>query len=218
MRSHLLRTLALSLLTLLIMTSAGCVTGTRSISIPEPNFVMTNAVSAGSISIGEMVDRRRFEEGSSDPARPSVKGGLDRTTPEQRARLIGRQRNGYGKAIGDIDLPGERTVQDEVRDLLASAFAGRGYAPSNSSANRVDVEIQKFWAWFQPGMWVISFNAEIRTKLRLTTPERTLEITVEGSGINKGQVASDRNWALAYQRAYDDYLQQLETALQEAGL
>ena len=215
MRGHFLFMLA-SLI--FVGVTTGCVTGTRSIAMPEPGFLMTETISSGSISIGQITDDRRFEDGSRQPATPSVRGGLEGSTPEQRARLIGRQRNGYGKAIGDIDLPNERTIQDEVRDLVSHGFAGRGYAVSNSETNRMDIEIQKYWAWFQPGMWVIAFHAEVRTKLHITTSTGKQEITVEGRGENKGQVASDANWALAYQRAYDNYLENLESALAEAGL
>ena len=31
----------------------------------------------------------------------------------------------------------------------------------------VDVEIQKFWAWFSPGMWTVSFEARFLTIRRL---------------------------------------------------
>jgi hypothetical protein len=201
-----------------IGTTTGCVTGTRSVAMSEPNFSMTRTISNEPLAIREITDDRVFEDGSPNASTPSVRGGLDGSTSEQRARLIGRQRNGYGMAMGDIDLPNERTVRDEVRDLVSRGVSERGYALSDSSATRMDIEIQKFWAWMQPGVWSVSFNSEIRTKLRIGTSEGTKEITVEGRGENKGQGASDANWALAFQRAYDDYLKNLESALAELGL
>lgn len=46
--------------------------------------------------------------------------------------------------------------------------------------------------------------------------DRTLDIT--GYGLTSIQVARDANWQLAYQRAFEDYLKQLDKAAANNGL
>jgi hypothetical protein len=43
-------------------------------------------------------------------------------------------------------------------------------------------------------------------------------LTIRGYGINKGQVARDANWQLAYQRAFEDFLTKSSAELRNAGL
>jgi uncharacterized lipoprotein YajG len=198
---------------------AGCVTGTRSIELPAIAPTAVHRVDEA-IAIGEVTDARQFETAPRDPSTPSARSNGATLAADARARLIGRQRNGYGKAMGDIALAGDGTVQDEVRRLIGEGLASRGYrvVESGATPNRVDVVVDEFWAWFTPGMWAVRFEARVNTQLAFETPNGRKQVRVSGHGSNSGQVASDANWVLAYRRAFEDYLQNLEKALDEAGL
>ena len=208
----------LGLLASVVLLNA-CVTGTRNIAIDPPEY-SNDKTASGSIYIGTIDDNRIFEAKPRDPSTPSVKGDLASTPKEKLSTLIGRQRNGYGGAMGDVALLPGVTIQDRMRQLLTKGLQSRGYTVVSdpNAAKRVSVDISKFWGWFSPGMWAVSFEANLQCKITFEENNQSRTLEVQGYGINKGQVASDANWELTYQRAYQDFLQNLDTALDAAGL
>lgn len=197
----------------------GCVTGTRNLTLDAVESTAQRKVDS-TIAIGAPTDARIFEAAPRDPSTPSARGKRTDLSPAERARLIGRQRDSFGKAMGDLALAGDGTVQREVRRLLAEGLSSHGYRidESGQARNRVEVVIEEFWAWFTPGMWSIGFEARIKTRLAFETASGRKEIDVFGYGRNRGQIESDANWVLAYHRAFADYLVNLSKALDEAGL
>jgi len=133
--------------------------------------------------------------------------------------MIGRQRNGFGHAMGDIALPADESVVDQTRRLLEEGFRSRGYAiASDSSAlYSASATIDQFWAWFTPGFFMISFEARVYCTIQLTKADVSSTIIVKGYGINKGQIASNANWQLAYERAFRDFISQLGSKMDDAG-
>ena len=198
---------------------SGCVTGTRSVDIA---YTPTEAPSAskGSIYIKDIEDKRQFEQRPKSPSTPSVSGELSEQSPETLASFVGRQRNGYGLALGSVTLPEGGTVQQEMREVLTAGLQRSGYAvvDENSADMTVDVDIKKFWAWFSPGFWSVSFSGIVETALSFANGNESTDILVTGEGLNRGQVASNANWALAYSRTFDNYVENLATALGNAGL
>jgi hypothetical protein len=133
--------------------------------------------------------------------------------------MIGRQRNGYGLAMGDIQLANGDTVDKQMRLLVAEGFKLRGYGSGGPNSNvMASANIHEFWAWFTPGFFSVDFEARIRADLAIEKEGKTDTIVVEGHGKNSGQVASNANWQLAYSRAYVDFLTNLEAALARLGL
>lgn len=198
---------------------SGCVTGTRNIDLTPPGY-QSDKKASGSVYIGSITDSRAFEAKPSSPSTPSVNGDLSKTSKEKLNSLIGRQRNGYGKAMGDVALPAGVTVQSEMRDLLAAGLQARGYTVTQdkNAPATMNVDIEKFWAWFSPGMWAVSFESNLQCSIDVTQKGKKKELKVVGYGVNKGQVASDANWALAYERAFEDFLKNFDKALDDAGL
>ncbi len=204
-------------LSITIFMLSGCVTGTRNIDLAVPEYANEQTAS-GSLRIVSVEDSRAFEQSPRDPSTPSVKGDLESKTPAELQTLIGRQRNGYGGAMGDVALPEGQTVPGKLRELLAQGLEGRGYTIVEGGEDLdLIVEITRFWAWFSPGVFSVSFESVIETVLTFRRAAEETSFTVAGYGLNKGQVASDANWALAYERAYLDYLKNLDAALDEKG-
>lgn len=213
------RTVAtLALVTLACALTSGCVTGRRMIALDTP-VQTAPATSKGSVAIGAITDQRRFENKPSSPSTPSIDGDVNSASKDSLKGMIGRQRNGYGAAMGDVALAGGATVESQTRALITEGLKRRGYTASEGGgADAVTVNIDEFWGWFSPGFATVSFEARIRTNLSLTAGGQKRDLAVNGYGINKGQVASDANWQLAYARAFEDYLKNLDTALAGAGL
>ncbi|MEE8059041.1 MAG: YajG family lipoprotein [Pseudomonadales bacterium] len=204
---------------LVTLVLAGCVTGTRNIQLTPPEYSSGKSAS-GLIYIASIEDKRIFEQKPKNPSTPSVKGNLSSASKEKLSTLVGRQRNGWGAAMGDVALPEGQTVQEKVRELLTKGLESRGYEVinDNNAPNKITVDIEKFWAWFSPGMWVISFESDIQCKINLENASGSSVIDVTGYGINKGQVASNANWELAYKRAFTDFMKNLDIALDSKGL
>jgi uncharacterized lipoprotein YajG len=116
-------------------------------------------------------------------------------------------------------LPADDSVVERTRRLLEEGFRSRGYriAHDSSAPNSASAIIDEFWAWFSPGFWSISFEARVYCTIKLTKSDGSSTIVVKGYGINKGQIASDANWQLAYQRAFQDFLSKLDSKLAQAG-
>ena len=189
------------------------------IELNAPELASTGQAK-GEVFIGTIEDNRAFEQSPRDPSTPSVNGDLSSTSKDQLSTLIGRQRNGYGKAMGDVALPAGQTVTTEARELLTKGFERRGYTVTNNANApvKVNVAIDEFWGWFSPGFWAVSFETRISTDLTVTTNGGDKTVTVAGYGRNSGQVASDANWQLAFSRGFEDFLNKLDQALSELGL
>lgn len=199
---------------------SGCVLGTRNIDLAPPQGYTNEFSSEGNVYIDLIDDKRLFERSPRKPSTPSVDGDLDTTPKAKLSSLIGRQRNSYGMAMGDVALPEGGTVQDEVREILTKAIESRGYKVVNdkNAPIRVSVEIEKFWAWFTPGFIAISFEANLQCKVIVVTKLDRHIFNVKGYGINKGQIASDANWKLVYDRAFLNFLTEFDKSLDEKGL
>lgn len=204
---------------LVCMLFSGCVVGRRTVSLSVPTAPSVGSATKGTVVIKKISDDRRFENKPKEPSTPSIDGDVNTITAEQKKMFIGRQRNGYGRAMGDIAMPAGQNVENRTFDLLKEGFARRGYtvAAEGESKDAVEVSIDEFWAWFSPGFATISFESRITCKLTVRRGDQVQNITVHGYGLNKGQVASDANWALAYTRGFDDFLKNLDAELVKAG-
>ena len=173
--------------------------------------------------IGEIVDLREFQENPRDPSIPSLKKGEQyKLDSEGKLQAIARKRNGYGKAIGDIQLQPPQSVATITRQLVATGFRQRGYKVIEpgvdipASAVRVDVDITKFWAWMNPGFWILRMDAQLETKLKLSGGKQAT-IDVAASGNKHAQTGMEDNWKQAYERTFQGYLDILKVELEKAG-
>jgi hypothetical protein len=197
-----------SLLLLVFLACGGCVTGQRKLDLEVPTAQKIVNGSRGTVSIAPVVDKRHFENYPDDPSTPSIDGNVNGLSAAAKSKMIGRQRNMFGKAMGDISLAGQ-TVNSQARALVAEALKRRGYTVTDAkSNNNVDVTLDKFWAWFTPGFWAVDFEADVQADMEVSLNGRA------GHGKNSGQVASDANWQLAFSRAYEDFLHNLDGILQ----
>lgn len=198
---------------------SGCVVGRRTVPLSIPAQATAPAANKGAIAITSVTDARVFQNKPTDPAVPSIDGDVGSMSADQKSGMIGRQRNTYGKAMGDIALPAGDSVVQRSRLLVEEGLKRRGYTISAdaSAPNTASVTIDEFWAWFSPGMFSVSFEARVYCTLTLKKADGSAKVTVKGYGINKGQVASDANWQLAYTRAFEDFLSKMNTELDKAG-
>lgn len=147
---------------------AGCAAGRTTVDVSAPQG--TNPVTGKYVRIDSVQDKRTFtvkppsaDMASLDPAEDA--------SDASKARAIGRKRNGYGKALGDVVLPEGKTASGLVESALATGFQEAGYIvvkqgdPNFAAAAPVTAQIIDFWAWFQPGFWSITTNQKSELQL-----------------------------------------------------
>jgi Uncharacterized lipoprotein len=168
---------------------------------------------------GDVSDTRHFENKPSDPSTPSVNGDVNALSTEERSRFIGRQRNGFGHAMGDIVLPDGKTVKTKIVDIMAEGLRRRGYsiAAAGPAQGTVQVEVQDFWSWTTPGFFALSFEARIGCKVSIESNGKKATFQVRGYALNHGQVAKDKNWQEAYEEAFADFLKDFDLQLRDNG-
>ena len=176
----------------------GCATSRSELKLSAPTPVATAGPVKGAVFIRTVSDQRAFQQAPSDPSIPSLGfEGATQASADLKARAIGRKRNTYGKALGDVLLENGQTVTNVVRQNLAAAFTEAGYKvetdPLAASVPLViDVDVKQFWAWFQPGFWAITLNADIVADLKLAGQSTGKTLTVHTQ--DKRQMATDGAW------------------------
>lgn len=149
----------------------------------------------GFVKIVEVRDNRRFEVAPKDPYMPSLQNSEAVKDGAIRSRAIGRQRDGYGLAFGNVLLPEGRTVELIVREAVTKALAELGYAVVEASSPQIEkalpmhIDIEQFWAWYTPrspflGIGSVEFRGVLALKAEALTGRR--EVIASGYAIGKG--------------------------------
>jgi hypothetical protein len=174
------------------------------------------AISSGQTAVIRSVkDERVFVEAGRDPSTPSLGfEGAAQASAEIKARAIGRKRNTYGKAMGDVLLQSGQTVEGVIREHLAAALTQAGYQVKGEDAAGpsplvIDAHIKQFWAWLRPGWAALTLSANIVTDLELSgaAPPTTISVHAE----DKRQMATEDAWLQIVGKALDEYRAQVVT-------
>lgn len=196
---------------------AGCATSRSEVRLKAPP-VVTPPGAAKVVVIRSVTDERVFEEAPSEPSTPSLGfGGANKNGDAIKSRAIGRKRNGFGKALGDVLLENGQTVTGVIRENLTAALQQAGYqvkdaAQADASAIVMDVHIKKFWAWFQPGMWVITLNSDVATDLSISGAAMPTTVSVHVEDAHGA--ATESSWIEIVEKALDTYRKEVTTKVQ----
>jgi uncharacterized lipoprotein YajG len=202
-----------------IVLQTGCVTGRRSFPLPVVSHDIP-AATHGKVYIAAVTDDRDFQNKPSDPSIPSVNGDVTKLSAQEKDQMIGRQRNGFGKAMGDMALPANDSVTKRTRLLVEQGLMRKGYEISSdpNAANTVTVSIKEFWAWMTPGLFALTFEAKLSCSIAATDASGVHTTIVKGYGLNHGQFAKDVNWQEAYDPAFEDFIRDFGTQWENLGL
>ena len=204
-----------------LVLETGCVVGRRTVDLPVAAPGAAPAQARGHIYIAAVTDDRVFQNKPDDPSTPSIDGDVNTLSAADKDKMIGRQRNGFGHAMGDIALPAGDSVTQRVRALVAQGLARAGYVVTSApgAPNTATVSINEFWAWSTPGFATLTFEAKIATALTIDNGDGSKHaLSVKGYGLNHGQVAKNANWQEAYTPAFDDFESNLGAELQKLAL
>ena len=207
---HCERSLA-ALLLIATIGLGGCATSRSELRLPSPSSpqATTQNTNAPTALIRTVKDERTFEQAPKQPSTPSLGfEGAAQATAEAKLRAIGRKRNTYGMALGDVFLQEGQTVESVIRENLASALRDAGYNVRNDGTGDpaylvIDVHIKKFWAWMNPGFWAITVNTDIATDLTLSTTSNSIPIVVHVQDAR--QFVTDSAWLETVDMALKEY-------------
>lgn len=195
----------------------GCATSRSSLDIQIPKA--QNAQSNGKqVYINSVSDKRAFQLNPSTPDIPSLDPSEDQNE-QIKLRAIGRKRNGFGKALGDMLLKEGETVQSLTNQSIQQAFAEKGYTVLNSKEQVtkdtyiVDANVQKFWAWMNPGFWQLTLSSEIATDLAIKAPKGATSQQISVKAADGYQVATEANWTEIIQKSIQLYINDLKSKL-----
>lgn len=186
---------------------SGCATSRSEIGLatPEPK-TGTRSAEPDTVAIVSVTDERVFEVEPEKPSTPSLGfGGADEATAAVRARALGRKRGGYGQALGDVLLQEGSTVTGVVREHVAAAAREAGYRvvePGEADVT-LDVTIDRFWSWVDPGVFTIKLTTVLETGLVLSDEYGTRRIDVrthDGYG-----VITDSTWKESVETTLEKY-------------
>lgn len=211
-----------SLLAMLLLASVttGCATSRGVIDLNPPQATAAVSGTGKKVFVNTVTDNRKFETAPSQPSIPSLDPTEDGGR-EIEKRALARKRNGYGAALGDILLPEGQSVEALMAATVKQAFTDAGYTvvdsaeAINGDGYIVDVSINKFWSWMNPGFWAITLTSEIDTeiKLREQSTERTEQVSVTYS--DEFAAASTSEWTEVMQTALANYLAAAKERLQK---
>lgn len=216
----IIRRTAICLVLFSVSALVGCATSRSEIKLNTPAVEAAASVpTTGKVVVIRSVqDERVFEQAPRDASIPSLGfGGAAQATAEVKARAIGRKRNGYGKALGDVLLEDGQTVERVIRESLTQVLQQAGYAvvdaeSAPASALTADVHIKSFWAWLRLGFWSGSVNTRIETDLDIANHPDTIHIATLYE--ERRSLVTDNAWIEVVSKALEAYRTQ---AAQELG-
>ena len=202
------------------LTLVGCATNRSALDLSLPASTPAAQQNGKTVYINTALDKRIFQTAPSSPDIPSLDPSEDQND-KIKLRALGRKRNSYGKALGDILLTEGNTVETMTSASISQAFSESGYRvitnknEVSSETVIVDANINKFWAWMNPGFWAIALSSEISTDLTLKTPanQQIKKVSVKAS--DNFQMATESNWVEVINKALQLYIDDLKSKLRQ---
>lgn len=198
----------------------GCATS-RSV-LETPKLVAAKAApqqdNGREVFINMPLDKRVFELNPATANIPSLDPTED-ASDAIKARAIGRKRNGFGKALGDILLPEGESVEKLAAASIRQAFIDKGYRivddrqQIKADTYIVNADVNKFWSWMNPGFWAITLSTEIATGLVIDSATGTQKVAISVKASDHFQTGVESNWAEVMNKAIKSYIEDLKSKL-----
>lgn len=144
-----------SLAAIMVATLGACALTRSEVAVAQN--VAPDPAAGTVVVIASVLDQREFEAAPAYPSTPSLKEQSQLGDKQITARAIGRKRNTFGAALGDVLLAPPQTVASLVGDAVKSGLRDAGYRvvddgdPANARTPRVTVRVVEFWNWVTPG-------------------------------------------------------------------
>ena len=200
---------------------AGSAAGRGEIVVEVPAAGAAGASRSLSVCIAAVVDNRSFEERPAEANIPSVaEGGVASLTPERRAVLIGRVRDGNGKARNNLFTGADQPVEAIVRQAVGNQLTAMGYtlvADAAAADVTVEVSIDRLWGYIliEGGGWgggMPTMAGELATTLTSHGPGDTSgRFQAAGTARHGFGVMTGKHWSLMFGELLTSYMKDLAT-------
>lgn len=189
--------------------------GRSELTMPPAPAAAAIDAAAPAVVIRSVSDERVFEVAPRDPSTPSL--GPEGGDASVQARAVGRKRDGYGRAIGDVLLAPGETVEGLMRQHIVAAFQQAGVrvideAEATPETPRVDVRIERFWAWLHP-RFMIHQNTHIEARFTVAGAE---PVVVTGHSDGEGPLPPDSVWIQMFETALTAFRNDLAARANQA--
>ncbi len=212
-------------LTLAFATSTlfltGCATKRGEVALQVPVSKVETAPSNGKqVYINSVVDKRIFEVKPPEPSTPSLDPS-EAQNDTMKARAVGRTRNGYGMALGDILLAENQSVHSVIKTSLKEALVDKGYHVIDSKIEItpqtyiVDVKILKFWSWMNMGFWALTISCEIETDVEFKQEGSPKTYNLHVKAADSFQTGMESNYIEVMQKALKEYSLEAKKEIKE---
>ena len=177
----------------LILFVTGCA-ASRSVVTLETAEAIGNPATGVAVKLVIVEDKRVFEFEPKLPEIPSI-SEAEVNNPSIQARAIGRKRNGYGAALGDILLAEGTTVSSLMAEELTKTFRAAGYRvvtendPDFATAMPVEVEIHQFWSWMKWGFTELRIGNISQVKIKGDLGKGTNDKVIENRYLSQPHMA-----------------------------
>lgn len=202
-----------------LLLLGGCATSRSVVDIALPAAGAAPHQSGKEVMISSVSDRRQFETNPPSPSVPSLDPGEDQSDAT-KARAVGRKRNTFGKALGDILLKEGQTVETLTAASIRQAFTEKGYKvierKEQATGNTlfVDATVDKFWSWMNPGFASITLSTEIATNLSIKAGGNGKTTVVAVKASDGFQTGMEGNWVEVINKALRAYVDELKAKLE----
>jgi hypothetical protein len=217
-----LQSLKLVIITAFVALSVSACATSRSV-IPVAAPVSEQPKSNSFVKITEVRDLRQFSVNPGDPNMPSLGSADEIQDPTITSRALGRKRNGYGRALGDVVLPETTSVAELVRSSAKKALQDKGYvvvddrSPEYARAQTLTMDVEQFWAWIGMGFTELTFTFDSKVGMKgggnilVTDPAM-----VQSQTVVKSIAGTESVWTRVIQTGVNDMAEQMKVHIKPA--
>jgi hypothetical protein len=199
---------------------SACAIDRSVVEIKSP--AMSTAPTKAVAKITEIRDLRQFDVNPPQPSMPSLGDANEIKDAKLTSRAIGRKRNGYGMAMGDVMLPENTSVATLVRNAATRALQDKGYrvvdqtSPDFAMAAPLTIDIEQFWAWVNLGFFEGAMSFEARTKLAGPLIDQNPAV-VNATHRKAIGAAFESYWIEVVQNGLEDLVEKMKTRIKPAS-
>ncbi len=178
---------------------SACAASRSVVTLDQAKITAPAQTQAVAVKIVQVTDARTFEEDPPNPSDPSLSGD-DVHDAALKARAIGRKRNSYGMAMGDVMLPEGSTVSGVIRTAIANGFREAGYRVVEAGqegfdqARPLSLRINAYWCWFQPGFFGVTVHNRSRIDITGPLPNGASSLEIKGGAKDTMMAVTEDDW------------------------
>lgn len=202
----------------ILATLSGCATSRTTVApIVETT---ANPEKGEPVKFVTVEDLRVFQVDPKTPDIPSLRDG-EIANKDLTVRAIGRKRNGFGMALGDVLLPEGETVTKAVEASATNAFRNSGYRvvnagdPAFDAAVPVTIKVREFWNWINIGFWALTVSNRVEAEVQAPVPGIEKGVVIRSEVSDSMTAVFESDWPKMTAKGLADFQTKLQAELMQ---